>query len=93
MERGRKYRARCQHSRIDARRPLKRKGKATLTRRLINIQDVAEYTGLSVHTLYAMVSQRRIPFVKMGRRTMFDREELDRWIAKNSVMPIAGKRP
>ena len=64
-----------------------------MTRRLINIQDVAEYTGLSVHTLYAMVSQRRIPFVKMGRRTMFDPKELDRWIAENSVMPVAGERP
>ena len=63
-----------------------------MTRRLLNIQDVAEYTGLSVHTLYAMVSQRRIPFVKMGRLTKFDREELDRWIAKNSVMPMVGKR-
>ena len=68
------------------------KGRAILTRRLLNIQDVAEYTGLSVHTLYAMVSQRRIPFVKMGRLTKFDREELDRWIAKNSVMPMVGKR-
>ena len=43
--------------------------------------EVATYTGLSVHTLYTMVSQRRIPFVKMGRLTKFDRVELDKWIA------------
>jgi excisionase family DNA binding protein len=53
--------------------------------RLLDIQQVATYTGLSVHTLYTMVSQRRIPFVKMGRLTKFDRQELDRWIAGNSV--------
>lgn len=56
-----------------------------MTRRLLDIQDVAAYTGLSVHTLYTMVSQRRIPYVKMGRLTKFDRVELDKWIAGNSV--------
>ena len=59
-----------------------------MTRRLLNIKEVAAYTGLSVHTLYAMVSQRRIPFVKMGRLTKFDLQELDRWITRQSVKPI-----
>ena len=59
-----------------------------MTRRLIDIKEVAAYTGLSVHTLYAMVSQRRIPFVKMGRLTKFDLQELDRWITHQSVKPI-----
>ena len=53
--------------------------------RLLDIQHVAIYTGLSVHTLYTMVSQRRIPFVKLGRLTKFDRVELDKWIAGHSV--------
>ena len=56
-----------------------------IARRLLDIQEVAIYTGLSVHTLYTMVSQRRIPFVKLGRLTKFDRVELDKWIAGNSV--------
>lgn len=57
----------------------------SITRRLLGIQEVATYTGLSVHTLYTMVSQRRIPYVKLGRLTKFDRYELDRWIASHSV--------
>ena len=56
-----------------------------MTRRLLNIKEVAVYTGLSIHTLYTMVSQRRVPFVKIGRLTKFDRYELDRWIASKSV--------
>lgn len=56
-----------------------------MTRRLLDIREVATYTGLSIHTLYTMVSQRRIPFVKLGRLTKFDRYELDRWIASQSV--------
>ncbi len=59
-----------------------------MTRRLLNIQEVAEYTGLSVHTLYGMVSQRRIPYVKAGRLTKFDMRQIDAWIEKNTVMPL-----
>lgn len=56
-----------------------------MTRRYLTVKEVAEYTGLSHHTLYTMVSQRRIPFVKLGRLTKFDLHELDRWIASHSV--------
>ncbi len=61
-------------------------------KRLLNIQEASQYVGLSVHTLYTMVSQRRIPFVKMGRLTKFDIGLLDVWIKKNTVMPISLER-
>ena len=60
--------------------------------RLVSIQDCGLYLGLSVHTLYTMVSQRRIPFVKVGRLVKFDLVLLDAWIAKRTVMPIAPHR-
>ena len=63
----------------------------TVPRRLVSIQDTAHYTGLSVHTLYTMVSQRRIPFVKVGRLVKFDLELLDKWIKQNTVMPMPTK--
>jgi excisionase family DNA binding protein len=59
-----------------------------IPRRLLTIHEVAIYTGLAVSTLYTMVSQRRIPFVKMGRLTKFDSRTLDVWIEKNSVRPL-----
>lgn len=55
--------------------------------RLLNVNQVAEYIGVSIHTLYTMVSQRRIPFVKVGRLTKFDRHALDAWIRQHSVKP------
>ena len=61
-------------------------------RRLIDIQEAAEYTGLSPHTLYTMVSQRRIPYVKVGRLTKFDVGLLDAWIKQHTVMPMPEKR-
>jgi len=45
--------------------------------------------GVSIHTLYAMVSQRRIPFVKIGRLTKFDLKAIDAWIERHSVKPLS----
>ena len=54
---------------------------------LVNVGHVAEYIGLSKHTVYTMVSQRRIPFVKVGRLTKFDLPTIDAWIRRHSVKP------
>ena len=59
--------------------------------RLVSIREAAVYTGLSPHTIYAMVSQRRIPFVKIGRLVKFDLELLDKWIKQQTVMPMLSK--
>ncbi len=62
-------------------------------RRLIDTKEAAHYTGLSIHTVYAMVSQRRIPFVKVGRLVKFDLALLDGWIRQNTVMPMPPRKP
>ncbi len=61
-------------------------------RRLLDVQEVATFTGLSASTLYTMVSQRRIPYVKVGRLTKFDPALLEEWIAKHTVMPMPEKK-
>lgn len=57
-------------------------------KRFLDVKEASEYLGLAESTLYAMVSERRIPFTKMGRRTKFDRDKLDRWIREHSVEPL-----
>ena len=56
-----------------------------MNKRLININELSELTGLSMSTLYSWVSQRRIPFVKCGRLTKFDLERINDWIEESSV--------
>lgn len=58
-------------------------------RRLMTIDEAAAYLGLSVHTLYAWTSQRKVPFVKLGNRVRFDRRKLDAWLEELSMDPIA----
>jgi excisionase family DNA binding protein len=64
-----------------------------LNKRYLDVKEVAEYLGLAESTVYTMVSQRRIPFVKMGRRTKFDRLQLDKWILSNTVNPTGKLLP
>ncbi len=61
--------------------------------RPLGVQQVAQYTGLSPHTIYTMISQRRIPHVKVGRLVKFDLALLDAWIKGNTVMPMPPRRP
>jgi len=56
-----------------------------MNKRLININELSEYIGMSPSTIYSWVSQRRIPFVKCGRLTKFDLERINEWIEESSV--------
>ena len=60
--------------------------------RLLSIPEVARFLGISQHTLYTMVSQQRVPFVKVGRRVLFDPDHLNQWIKQSTVMPMPEKR-
>jgi excisionase family DNA binding protein len=63
----------------------------TPERRLLDIKEASAYLGLQVDTIYRMVSQRRIPFIKVGRRTKFDIGLLNEWLTNNTVMPTPQK--
>lgn len=62
-------------------------------RRLVNIRVVADYLGISPDTGYTMVSQRRIPYVKVGRLLRFDLKAIDEWIAQNAVIAMPRDKP
>jgi len=61
-------------------------------KRFLDVKEASEYLGLAESTLYTMVSERRIPFTKMGRRTKFDLDLLDKWIKQQTVMPMPLKQ-
>ena len=57
-------------------------------RRLVNIQVLAGRLDVSPDTIYTMVSQRRIPYVRVGRLLRFDLKVIDLWLAHHTVMPM-----
>ena len=52
---------------------------------LMDIEQAAEYLGLSVGTLYQWRSQHKIPYIKVGRRVKFKIEQLDQWLSERTV--------
>lgn len=47
---------------------------------LIDITRAAEHLGVTVRHVRRLVSERRIPYVKVGHLVRFDTRELGRWI-------------
>ena len=54
------------------------------SKHMMTVKQVAGYLIISVATVYAMISARRIPFLKIGSRVLFDLSQIKRWITKNS---------
>lgn len=49
----------------------------------LNYKQAAEFIGIPVGTLYAMVYRGKIPYLRFGKRLVrFSKQELERWIAK-----------
>jgi len=49
-------------------------------KRLLSVEEAAMYLGVRKSTIYSWSWRRKIPSVKMGRRLLFDRQDLDRII-------------
>ena len=55
-----------------------------MSKRLLNVEEAAEYLGLQIDTIYKKARLREIPSVKVGRALRFDVTALDEYIEKHS---------
>jgi excisionase family DNA binding protein len=54
-------------------------------RRLITAKEASQYLSLSTDTVYRMASLKKLPYLKIGDRVLFDVKALDQWIEKHMV--------
>lgn len=52
---------------------------------LLNLREGAKELKISIHTLRAWTYQKRIPFVRLGRRILLRREDLEELVKKNVI--------
>ncbi len=52
-----------------------------MTKRYANIKEVSEYTSLPVKTLYEWAGLGKIPSIMIGRRILFDLNDIDKVMA------------
>jgi len=55
--------------------------------KLIKTDEAAKLLGIKPWTLRAWVSEKRVPYVKLGRLVRFDEKMLEEWINGNSFLP------
>lgn len=58
-----------------------------LSEPLLTADEVAALLRVPRSTVYELTRSRRLPFVKVGRRTLFVRLDLDDWVVENRVSP------
>ena len=53
--------------------------------RLITAKEASQYLSLSTDTVYRMASLKKLPYLKIGDRVLFDVKALDHWIEKHMI--------
>jgi excisionase family DNA binding protein len=52
---------------------------------LMTVAELAEYLQVSHSTIYKLLRNRHLPFLKLGGGFHFDRHGIDRWIAERQT--------
>ena len=61
-------------------------------RRLITAKEASQYLSLSTDTIYRMASLKKLPYLKIGDRVLFDIKALDQWIERHLMKEKESKR-
>jgi len=54
-------------------------------RRLITAKEASQYLSLSTDTVYRMASLKKLPYLKVGDRVLFDVKALDHWVERHLI--------
>ena len=57
-------------------------------KKFLDMDELAEYIHLSKATIYKRVYNKTIPYVKLGSRTVFVREQIDTWVINGGQMNV-----
>lgn len=61
-------------------------------RRLITAKEAGQYLSLSTDTIYRMAAMKKLPYLKIGDRVLFDIKALDHWIERHMIKEKEWKR-
>ena len=61
-------------------------------KRLITAKEASQYLSLSTDTIYRMAASKKLPYLKIGGRVLFDLKALDQWVDRHLVREKEMKR-
>jgi excisionase family DNA binding protein len=55
-------------------------------KRFLDVTGLADYIHMSESYVYKMVSKNSIPHIKLGTRTLFERNQINNWVINGGRM-------
>jgi excisionase family DNA binding protein len=55
-------------------------------KRFLNVKDLCDYIDVSESYVYKKVMKNAIPHIKLGTRTLFERNQIDAWVISGSTI-------
>ncbi|MCG3795990.1 excisionase [Bacillus toyonensis] len=62
-----------------------------MERSTLTAKEVATYLGISLDLVYKESIYGSLPCIRIGRRKLFRKESLDRWMAKKELQCLDGQ--
>jgi len=56
--------------------------------KLLSPSQLAENLSISIETVYAWTSQKKIPYIKIGRLVRFKKDEVNQWLEGQKVEAV-----
>ena len=56
--------------------------------KLLNIEETAALLNISVKSIYGLTCAKKIPYVKIGTRVLFDPQEIKKFVEDRKIKPI-----
>ena len=56
-----------------------------MDQKYMTAQELAAYTRLAKSTIYLMVERNEIPYIRFGKRVMFESREIESWIEEKKT--------
>ena len=53
--------------------------------RYMNVKQLSEYLQISTSNIYKRTTNGSIPVIKMNKRVIFDKEEIDKWMSSGCI--------
>ena len=62
-----------------------------MKKQFLDIEGISEYLSISKSNLYKKVAENKIPFHKVGSRTLFDIDEINLWVRSDGSIAQTGR--
>lgn len=61
-----------------------------MKKQFLDVDGISEYLSISKSNLYRKVTENKIPFHKVGSRTLFDIDEINLWVRSDGTLRSEG---